>query len=122
MKKSVCFLTFIILLISTILVSSMNYYNDDYYNNYNYYNYNKYFIEEENKLTSKTFYIEDSNENNYYRTFINYNQHQRDYYIYKTDFERKGIYLDFFDRDLTLHTYLKTKKEVVCPEGWICKK
>ena len=120
MRKSVI-LSILILLFSTVYVSSYDYNYDDY-NNYIFYENNR-------EITSKTFHITHSNGRSYDRTFTNYNKHKKDYDSSKTDFERKGIYLDFFDtKDKQIIEYkifseiLKIKKEVNCPEGWTCFK
>lgn len=80
-------------------------------------------------MTSRTFHITHSNGRGYDRTFINYNKFKKDYEESKTDFERKGIYLDYFDRkdiqnmkDKIFLEHFKIKKEVSCPKGWTCFK
>lgn len=114
MKKRVLILLLSILLFSIFYVSSSNY----YYNNY-YRDYQKY---QEHKINSRTFHITKSNGQSYYRTFTNYNKYKKDYNPSKTDFERKGMYLDFFDTEDLKSRYPITKKEMNCPEGWKCKK
>lgn len=117
MRKSV--LSIFIFLFSIVYVSSYDYNYDSY--NYTFYDYHK--------MTSKTFHITHSNGRSYDRTFTNYNKFRKDYDPSKTDFERKGIYLDYFDtKEKQIIEYkifseiLKIKREVNCPEGWTCFK
>jgi hypothetical protein len=79
----------------------------------------------ENKLYFKTFHITHDDGRSYDRTFFNYNEYRNGYDICKTDFERKGIYLDYFDRRdairLETREFFEMKSNYFnCPEGWVC--
>lgn len=123
MKKSVLII-FSFLLIS--FISAL--YVDNY--DYNFYSYNnEHFVNNEYRQNSKTFHITHGNGQSYYRTFTNYNKYKKDYDYSKTDFERKGIYLDFFDTEdkqnlinQRIFKNIETEKEMNCPKGWTCKK
>jgi hypothetical protein len=115
MKKSV------LIIFSFLLVSSISALYIDDYNNYNFYNSNNFIINE-HRQNSKTFLIKEDNGNSYYRTFINYNKYRKYYDSSKTDFERRSIYLDFFDTKNLKSKDSEIKKEINCPEGWTCEK
>ena len=116
MKKSVLIIFSFLLIssVSALYIDDYNYYDDNFYN--------QKFIINEHRQNSKTFLIKEDNGNSYYRTFINYNKDRKYYDSYKTDFERRGIYLDFFDTKNLKSKDSKTKKEINCPKDWTCRK
>lgn len=116
MKKGVLISIVFIFLFSTFYVYSSDY--DEYF-----------YYSQDHEMISRTFHITHDNGRDYDRTFTNYNKLKKDYDSSKTDFEKKGIYLDYFDtkdkqiiKDKIFFNYLKPEKEVKCPKEWTCFK
>jgi len=112
MKKRLLLLPIFLILLAIVSAPTINYHSNDYMEN------KFYPPQDSNVETTRIFLISEDNGNNYYRTFKNYNK-EKNYDFFKSSYQRKGIYLDFFDVDkITPKEYC----DVDCPEGWVCKK
>ena len=112
MKKRLLLLPIFLILLAIVSAPTINYHSNDYMEN-------KFYHHQDSKVeTTRIFLISEDNGNNYYRTFKNYNK-EKNYDFFKSSYQRKGIYLDFFDVDKMPH---EEHCDVDCPEGWVCKK
>ena len=112
MKKRLLLLPIFLILLAIVSAPTINYHSNDYMENKFYYH------QDSNVETTRVFLILEDNGNNYYRTFKNYNK-EKNYDFFKSSYQRKGIYLDFFDVDKMPH---EEYCDIDCPEGWVCKK
>jgi|TARA_Y100000296_G_C5150166_1_gene245968 uncharacterized protein YxeA len=112
MKKRLLLLPIFLILLAIVSAPTINYHSNDYMENKFYHH------QDSNVETTRIFLISEDNGNNYYRTFKNYNK-EKNYDFFKSSYQRKGIYLDFFDVDKMPH---EEHCDVDCPEGWVCKK
>lgn len=112
MKKRLLLLPIFLILLAIVSAPTINYHSNDYMEN------KFYHPQDSNVETTRIFLISEDNGNNYYRTFKNYNK-EKNYDFFKSSYQRKGIYLDFFDVDKMPH---EEHCDVDCPEGWVCKK